>query len=335
MDEEPEEEAEEGAPAWMATFSDMATLLLTFFVLLLSFANMDVVEFRTLMGSVREAFGVQFETRGDFQARSDSPVSVAPGGSPSNPSILEHVPLLRRIQRELEESNLDGSVEAELVQRGVALRIRDGVLFESASATLLPEARPLLDQLGELAQGVATEVAIEGHTDDRPISTTRFPSNWELSAARATAVLRHLSASGAVGDIQLSIAGYADTRPVGDNSTAPGRALNRRVELILITPPDAEADDPTEVAEEASDGGDEAGDEASDEDSDESEEAEASSEDDGAEEGGDSDADDSDAEGTAEGETDASASESSGAAQADENPTEEPDDQDEDGGESR
>jgi len=245
LEELDEEEVDEGAPAWMATFSDMATLLLTFFVLLLSFANMDIVEFRTMMGSVRDAFGVQFEHQGDFQARSNSPVSIAPGGSPAAPSVLENAPTIMQVRRALEERRIDGEVEAEEVPRGVALRIRDGVLFESGSDVLVPGARPLLEEIGEVAQRFANEIAIEGHTDDRPIHTTRFPSNWELSAARSTAVLRQLSASGALGDVQMSIAGYAESRPVADNDTAEGRARNRRVEIILVTPPDDEPE-PTE-----------------------------------------------------------------------------------------
>jgi len=244
LEELDDEEVDEGAPAWMATFSDMATLLLTFFVLLLSFANMDIVEFRTMMGSVRDAFGVQFESQGDFAARSDSPVTVAPGGSPAAPSVLENAPTIMQVREALEQHDIDGEVDAEPVPRGVALRIRDGVLFESGSDVLIPEARPLLQEIGTIAETFADEIAIEGHTDDRPIHTGRFPSNWELSAARSTAVLRQLSASGTLGEVQASIAGYAESRPVADNDTAAGRARNRRVEIILVTPPDDP--DPTE-----------------------------------------------------------------------------------------
>ena len=232
------EEADEGAPAWMATFSDMATLLLTFFVLLLSFANMDVTQFRTLMGSVREAFGVQFETQGDFMARSNNPIEISPGGVPGAPTVLQNGATLAMIRQRLREEGLDRVVEAEDTPRGVALRVRDAVLFESGSDILLEEARPLLAQLGEMAVELAQEVSVEGHTDNRPIHTARFPSNWELSAARATAVLRHLNLESDAHTIQMSIAGYADTHPISDNDTPAGRAANRRVELIFIRPPD-------------------------------------------------------------------------------------------------
>ena len=152
MGEEEEEEAEEGAPAWMATFADMMSLLLTFFVLLLSFANMDVVQFRVMMGSVRDAFGVQFETPGDFQARSNSPVTISEGGSPNDPSILPQSPQLMRLQRRLEEEGLESVVEAQQTDRGISLRIRDTVLFDSGSATLKQEGREILTRIGEISQ---------------------------------------------------------------------------------------------------------------------------------------------------------------------------------------
>jgi chemotaxis protein MotB len=227
-----EEEVEEGAPAWMATFSDMATLLLTFFVLLLSFANMDVVQFHEMLGSVREAFGVQFEVEGRFQARSGSLVSIAEGGNP-NQSVVEEEEQVRQIQEALEEAGLGGQVDVEATRRGISLRIRDGVLFGSGSADLSAGGPAVLDVIGVLAQELEHQLAIEGHTDDRPIATRSFPSNWELSAARATAVLRYLAAHDIARE-RMSIAGYADTRPIGDNRTDEGRAQNRRVEFIFL-----------------------------------------------------------------------------------------------------
>lgn len=235
-----EEEVEEGAPAWMATFADMMSLLLTFFVLLLSFANMDVVEFRTMMGSVREAFGVQFESPGDFQTRSDTPVSVAPGGSPTDPSVLPQAPTLAlaaRVRERLRQQGLEQVVDVEVTDRGVALRVRDAVLFDVGSDHLKDESLPILTRIAELSTEFTQELAIEGHTDDRPIHTSRFPSNWELSAARATAVLRYLQTTGLHPEA-MSIAGYAETRPIADNQTDDGRSQNRRVEFVFTRPPE-------------------------------------------------------------------------------------------------
>lgn len=241
-DDDEDEGGEEGAPAWMATFSDMATLLLTFFILLLSFANMDVVQFREMMGSIREAFGVQHENPGAFQARASSIVQIAEGGSPMSPSVLQHSPIVQQLLRRLREQGLDSVVDVQMHRRGVSLRIRDGVLFQSGSDQLLPGGLPLLDGLADIAADMEQDLAIEGHTDDRPISNSRFPSNWELSAGRATAVLRHLTETNGIDRGRMSIAGYADTHPVADNDTPEGRARNRRVEFIFLN----EGEDPTE-----------------------------------------------------------------------------------------
>lgn len=259
MDEE-ECECEEGAPAWMSTFSDMATLLLTFFVLLLSFANMDVVEFRTMMGSVRDAFGVQHEHPGEFMARSNNPITIAAGGSPSNPSVLTQGQTLERIRTRLNSEGLGESVEVSDTERGIVMRIREAVLFGSGSATLVADGLPILERIASIAMEFARQIRIEGHTDDRPIATGRFPSNWELSAARATAVLRHLERTGTSAEA-MSIAGYADTRPVAANEDDAGRAQNRRVEFVLVdatgAPVRNEADPSAESGAEAEPGSDE------------------------------------------------------------------------------
>lgn len=234
-DDEPECDCEEGAPPWMATFSDLATLLLTFFVLLLSFAEMDVVEFKELLGSVREAFGVQFRTVGHHEALSNSPVSLAD----QPPGALAHVQanLAEEIREKLEEAGVGDSLEVEATPDGIVLRVRDKVLFPTGSDALLEDAEPVLEVVAGLAASVATQgLVIEGHTDDRPIHTARFPSNWELSTARATRVLRYFLQHAGLAPGMLSAAGYADTRPLVPNDSAENRAKNRRVEFLFRRP---------------------------------------------------------------------------------------------------
>ncbi len=227
---------EEGAPAWMATFSDLATLLLTFFVLLLSFANMDVTEFKEMMGSVREAFGVQFRIRGDFEALSDSPISL--GETPPG-DLVEVVrsdaEQARQLAEALRERGLLDQVEVTPDREGVSVRVRDAVLFDTGEATLRPEGETFLCELGEIIAGElgVDGVIVEGHTDDRPIHTERFPTNWELSTARATNVLRHLLSEARVDATRLSASGFADTRPLSPNVDDTSRAANRRVEFVF------------------------------------------------------------------------------------------------------
>lgn len=239
LEEEDEEEVEEGSPAWMATYSDMATLLLTFFVLLLSFANMDARQFREVLGSVRQAFGMQNQTVGEYQARASTIVTIEPGGSQVRPTVRQDRAAMREqrapaeMRRRIRELGLEGRVDAHVEMRGIVLRLREGLLFESGSDVMLTGGISVLEQLSVLVREAPNEIAVEGHTDDRPIHNSRFPSNWELSAARATAVLRRLAAGGVQVD-RMQIAGYADTKPIGDNALEEGRAANRRVEIVFL-----------------------------------------------------------------------------------------------------
>jgi chemotaxis protein MotB len=237
----PEEEPEEGAPAWMATFSDLCTLLLTFFVLLLSFATMDAKSFRDLAGSVRDAFGVTRIDPGPFEASARRVVEVGTGMPPgTGRGIATAIVRPTRAQQEmadrlraaLQRKGLARQVSVNLTEHGVSLRISDRALFANGSADILDSARSMVRRLAEVAAEMQRPMRIEGHTDDRPIHTSRFRSNWELSAARAATVLEAFEADGRI-QAPMSVAGYASTRPVGDNRTAEGRAQNRRVELAF------------------------------------------------------------------------------------------------------
>lgn len=233
--EEEEDEVEKGAPAWMATFSDLATLLLTFFVLLLSFAEMDVQAFKTMLGSVKDAFGVQKETPGSYQAVSAQAVSL---------DVVENPPIghrlteteadaVAKLQRIIQQLDLQDDVDVFLTNRGVSVRLKDRLLFATASDDLADEALPLLDRIGELADEFPGGLSIEGHTDDRPIQSSRFPSNWELSSARATAALRYLQETTELGVDTLRVVGFADTKPVVEGDDEEARAKNRRVEFVF------------------------------------------------------------------------------------------------------
>jgi len=196
---------------------------------------MDVVEFKELLGSVRDAFGVQFQTVGHHEALSNSPVSI--GDQP--PGALAHVQanLAEEIQEKLEAAGVGDSLDVEATPEGIILRVRDKVLFPTGSDALLEDAEPVLAVVAGLAASVATQgLVIEGHTDDRPIHTDRFPSNWELSTARATRVLRYFLQHAGLAPGMLSAAGYADTRPLAPNDSAENRAKNRRVEFLLKRP---------------------------------------------------------------------------------------------------
>lgn len=229
--EQPEEDAPEpGAPAWMATFADLATLLLTFFVLLLSFANMNVIEFKTALGSVRHAMGVITRKPGYFEGRTTSPIEWNSEDGPKKPH--KGIPQeAAKIQALIQARKLDGSMKLIVTEDHIILRVHK--LFRVASADLDPERFDELDIISQLVRIHPHPVTIEAHTDDQPIATDKYPSNWELSAARAAAVARYLVSGGKVSAKRLNPGGYAHYRPLASNATAEGRAKNRRLDVVL------------------------------------------------------------------------------------------------------
>ncbi len=237
--EDDDHQCEEGAPPWMATFSDMATLLLTFFVLLLSFATMDVQHFREALGSVQEAFGVQFKVYGSVEAMSTSPVELSDHQSASQirPSGESTEEAVRKLKRYMSDKGLAGQVTVSSSSRGISLQMGEVVLFDSGSDEILASGHAALDAVAEVFGGFDGELAVEGHTDDVPIGNSRFRSNWELSTARATAVLRYFAYEKHLDPERMHVAGYADMKPLVENTDATRRAQNRRVEFIFETTP--------------------------------------------------------------------------------------------------
>lgn len=228
---------DEGSPAWMTSFCDLVVLMLCFFVLLLSFAKTDPATFQSALGSVREALGGQEQTqRGEPADAPAAQVTAAErelrDASPSARHELRERATLARLREYLDDRGLAAHVELSASPRGIVLRARDLVLFESADASLKQDGISLLDAIRGLCQELRGRLTIEGHSDDRPIDSALFPSNWELSGARASAVLRYLVAAG-VDPALLRVAGYADTHPVAPNATEEGRAQNRRVEFVF------------------------------------------------------------------------------------------------------
>ncbi|MEM6993259.1 MAG: flagellar motor protein MotB, partial [Myxococcota bacterium] len=188
-----EEECEEceGGGEWMATFADLSTLLLTFFVLLLSFSNMDVVAFREMLGSVREAFGVQKQIHGSVEAIASSPVELSMdqndgaghAAKRSEEQQTANDEMLDNITKYVANAEMQDDVEVEQTPRGVVVRVKDGALYESGNADLDDKAKKLLDNIAEMQKQYSDSMQIEGHTDNIPMKSKKYPSNWELASA--------------------------------------------------------------------------------------------------------------------------------------------------------
>ncbi len=213
-----------GAPLWMVTFSDMMTLLLTFFVLLLSMATLDQVRFQQAAESLSGAFGVGV-------LESSTRTEVAP------PQVMSRVPIdddfnarvYQRLRTQLRELKLDRQIELVKDRGAVVLRVDEAILFDVGRSTLNPDADPVLRKVAELVRPLPLNVKIEGHTDDIGDDM----QNWELSVARAVSVLRFMVSDQLLPLARISATGYGSHRPLFPNLSDRERALNRRVEFVL------------------------------------------------------------------------------------------------------
>ncbi|MCB9728891.1 MAG: OmpA family protein [Deltaproteobacteria bacterium] len=241
-----------GAPAWMATFADMATLLMSFFVLLLAFSEMDVVKYKAVSGSMKKALGVktdsfevtlpegppseQADLRGVEEPKEQKEVGTVEVEHDLEKLSPEALLIRQRFAEELEDKRL----EIEVLPDRIIIRLPEQGVFPSGSAALDDSFLPILGKIrGELAE-IPGSIVVAGHTDDVPIATARFRSNWDLSAARASSVVHVLLSPEAddeyIDPRRVVAQGYADTRPLVPNEDAESRARNRRVDIILAPP---------------------------------------------------------------------------------------------------
>ncbi len=229
-----EKKPPKGAPKWTMTFADLSTLLLTFFVLMLSFASIDIAKFRDLLGSVQNAFGVKTSERGDFQPTAKEDKG---GESLENKEITQKLEkMAEQIEEVVVDNDLKEQTEMKVGSNAVRIRITGQLMFSLGKADIKPQAFKFLDGIVDALKAYNYYLLVEGHTDSLKISTYHFPSNWELSSARASAVVRYLIEKG-IKYNRLSGIGHAYNYPIATNKTYEGRNLNRRVEFIFTRTP--------------------------------------------------------------------------------------------------
>jgi chemotaxis protein MotB len=227
--------------AWVVTFADMMTLLLVFFILLYTLADFEDESYRELVESVQVIDGegkqisvIDFATR---RGRNPEPLLAVEdmlGMNPGNVPLQAIKPaLVAEMESMIDSTDLADSVDLAYNGDQINLQIDGRYLFESGRAQLKDRARFIFANLGQMFRDYADySIAIRGHTDDRNIETAQFPSNWELSAVRATTVLRFFIEQG-IDPERMTATGYADYLPLVDNNSADNRARNRRVEFVL------------------------------------------------------------------------------------------------------
>jgi len=229
----------DGQSDWLVPFTDLTMLLLVFFVIMVTLAE-PATDTRADAADEARATAGQ-----DSLLDSGRPWLLEGGGGLTEVQRARGERLAARIrssrldaaQRDAEAfvatRGMTEMVAVKRTDRGVRLRLADRLLFPSGSAAIQPRGRRLLDRLLPLLADFRGRIEVEGHTDDVPIRTSRFPSNWELSAARAIAVVRQLTATGLAPD-RLMAVGYGETRPIAPNTSTEGRARNRRVAIVLV-----------------------------------------------------------------------------------------------------
>ncbi len=232
-----QEPYDEGLPAWMATFADMVTLLLCFFVLLLSFAEQDAQKYRDVVGSLKDSFGAKVvRAKSDTMAQmttSSTKDKAAPASDESR--VMKGVIIkLKSLIKEDDHFKKASGISSD--REGALMYVRSGAIFESGSAKLTLQAREVLDKVIIVLKEYPLNLVVRGHTDNVPVRSARYPSNWELSAARAANALAYVVEVGTIPVNRVKAVGYAHTRPMQPNDTQAGRNANQRVEFFFHQP---------------------------------------------------------------------------------------------------
>jgi chemotaxis protein MotB len=265
-----ETEKSEGQQGWLATFADLMSLLMCFFVLLLSFSELDVVKFKQIAGSMKTAFGVQNEVvleqvplgtsiiAQDFSAGIPTPtlldevkqstsetrapdLAINPeasdthkdqSGRDKDAKELALFAVQRQLESLLEEQIAQGRFELDNQGQQLVIRISEKGTFASGSGFLQPQLVPTLDKIAEILADIPGQISVTGHTDNKALSNELFEDNLALSATRAIAVARALKRNSSLSS--LHIVGMADAQPLVENSNSHNRAINRRVEISIL-----------------------------------------------------------------------------------------------------
>lgn len=250
-----------GAPKWLVTYSDMVTLVLVFFILLFSMSQIDITKFESITRSFQSRAVLDFLpsavpsediTADDVEGQGGDDLGTTDAGDDGEDDedidldgVLDQLEewekkadalarLMENVEQFLASEGLGDVISANRTEEGVHLVLQDSILFDSGEAIILESGIPFLDEVGHLLKGISNTVRVEGHTDSRPIATYRYPSNWELSGARAGGVVRHFIEEQELNPERFLIAGYGDTRPVAKNDTPENMSKNRRVEIVIL-----------------------------------------------------------------------------------------------------
>lgn len=220
--------------SWMTTYSDLVTLLLCFFVLLFSFSVIDAKKFEAIIKSFKGSLGVldSGRTIDDDQYISQALQSDRLLREQQEAESMEW--LYQQLDEYIKENGLEATVVLGIEERGLLIRFKDQVLFDSGKAFIRKDAEEIVQRIGEILKTNERSIRVEGHTDNVPINLPMYPSNWELSTARAVNVVKFFIENVGILPLRLSAAGYGEYHPIALNDNVENRQKNRRVDVVIL-----------------------------------------------------------------------------------------------------
>lgn len=213
--------------SWIDTYADTITLLLTFFILLYTFSIVDNEKLQTIAEALRGEIEGTPMTNEQIE---NLPEDFVPGIGVKNP----YDQLVEKVTDILEKNGLSDVVKIREEDAGVILQLGDSILFDTAEATLKEESYAVLNVIGTIIPQIDNEIMVQGHTDNRPINSPQYPSNWELSTARALAVVKYFINEKGLSAERFSATGYGENRPLVENNTTENMSINRRVDILIV-----------------------------------------------------------------------------------------------------
>lgn len=232
---------------WIVSYADFVTLLFAFFVVMFATANADRGKAKVVAAAVKAAFNEGkassvAQALADSKSSSEDTKRSAEQAERAARAMLELMPEMKLLEKELKPEIERGAVELHMEARGLAISFKQAAFFDSGSDSVKSSALPIVGTVGAALRKIPNLVRLEGHTDNTPIHTTRFVSNWDLSAARAIAVLSVLNERFNIQRERMSIGGYADVAPITANNDEDGKAKNRRVDVVILNEVGASAE---------------------------------------------------------------------------------------------
>lgn len=244
--------AHENHERWLISYADFITLLFAFFVVMFASSHADKKKAKQMSASVEEAFeqGSMPKALMDLMGRRRPPETndpkksgpvakpeTGPDMSKTDPAVAamaDLVPSLDSLKERLSAEIADGKLSIKMEPRGLVLSLKEAAFFPPAGDGVQDEALPIISKIAESARRLPNQILLEGHTDSTPIHNERFRSNWDLSAARAIAMLNLFSDRFEIPRPRMSVSGYAENIPIASNDTVEGRRKNRRVDVVFL-----------------------------------------------------------------------------------------------------